>query len=162
MNVLHKKSARIRLCKNKGLIMIQSAKLNKAVIFFDIEKHALGRAPTASNMLQYGSDNSLYFGLIGKSALEQPLKQILGVTDLRDVDKKSFSFDSYGNPIKILFNINAEGQIQLKMDGRTMFECFSDYMFYLSKKLDWNDYIIVLDFASKRLIFKPKRDLELA
>lgn len=142
--------------------MIQSQKLNKAVIYFDIEKRAIGRAPTGSNMLQYGPDNSLYFGIIGKSPLEEPLKRVLDVVNLLDADKKAFSFDSYGNQIKILFNLNAEGQIQLKMVGRTMFECFSDYMFYLSKKLDWNDYIIVLDFLTRRLIFKPKKELELA
>lgn len=141
--------------------MIQSAKLNKAIIYFDVEKKAIARTPTGSNMLQYGPDNSLYFGIIGKSPLEEPLKQLLGVANLLDADKRVFTFDSYGNQARVIFNLNAEGQIQLKMDGRTMFECFSDYMFYLSRKLEWSDYLIVLDFAARRLTFKPKKDLEL-
>ena len=141
--------------------MIQSAKLNKAVIYYDVEKRAIGRTPTASNMLQYGADNSLYFGIIGKSSLEEPLKLVLGVSSLSQADKKAFIFDSYGNRAKVIFNLNAEGQIQLKMEGRTLFECFSDYMFFHSQKLNWNDYIVVLDFVTRQISFKPKRDLEL-
>ena len=141
--------------------MIQTEKLNKAIIYFDLEKRAIGRAPTQSNMKNYGADNSLYFGIVGKSSLEEPIKKILRVEDLNQASGRSFPFCCYGEDVSIVLNINAEGQIQLKFDGTSMFMCFAALRFESPSTPSWEDYIIVLDFEHLRMMFKPKKDLEL-
>ncbi len=142
--------------------MIQSIKLAKGVVYVDLEKKCIARAPTASNLLQYGADNSLYFGIEGKSPLEIPLKKILGAERLSDMNQSTFTFNCYGQKARLLFNINAQRQIQLKFESKNLFECFSDYMFYKSEKLNPNDYLLVLNFANNHMTFKKKSDLELA
>lgn len=141
--------------------MLKSASLNRSHIYFDEEAKCIARAPTPSNFLQFGPDNSLYFGVIGISPLELPLKQILGAKDLRKINQKIFQFSSYGNKAPVLFNINAQGQIQLKMMERNLFQCFSDFMFAKTQKLSSEDYLLVLDFQSLKLFFKKKSDLDL-
>lgn len=113
--------------------MIEEIKLGKNSIFVDVQSKCICRAPTESNLLKYGADNSLYFGILGKSPIEEYLKKIFGTDNLKNIDKTTFAFDCYGQIARVQFNINKEGQLQLKFIERNLSKCFSDFQFEIGK-----------------------------
>lgn len=142
--------------------MIEEIKLGRKSIFIDIQSKCICRDPTPSNMKKYGADNSLYFGIFGKSPVEEKLKKIFNTNDLKLINQSIFKFDCYGQIAEVQFNINKEGQLQLKFVGRNLSQCFSDFQFEEGVETNWDKYFLVLDFENKKLRFKEKKDLLLS
>ena len=51
--------------------MIQTYRLSKLItVYYDLERKTIARLPTNSNLKDHGSDNSLYFGMVGNEQSE--------------------------------------------------------------------------------------------
>ena len=62
--------------------------------------------------------------------------------------------------VNVVLNINAEGQIQIKLmiDG-TMSRLTNNYAFTEMKQFDFTKMLLVIDFTNKEVRFKDPEDL---
>lgn len=123
------------------------------IIYYDIESKIIGRKPTVSNLKEYGSDNSLYMGLIEKKS-QNIICSIFNVENIDDFSNKKYNMNFYGEEIEVECNINKEGQLQLKVLGE-------GHMYYLLSKYERNvkeienkdNLVILLDFENMEILF---------
>lgn len=123
------------------------------IIYYDIESKIIGRKPTVSNLKEYGSDNSLYMGLIEKKS-QNIICSIFNVENIDDFSNKKYNMNFYGEEIEVECNINKEGQLQLKVPGE-------GHMYYLLSKYERNvkeienkdNLVILLDFEKMEILF---------
>lgn len=123
------------------------------IIYYDIESKIIGRKPTVSNLKEYGSDNSLYMGLIEKKS-QNIICSIFNVENIDDFSNKKYNMNFYGEEIEVECNINKEGQLQLKVLGE-------GHMYYLLSKYERNvkeienkdNLVILLNFENMEILF---------
>lgn len=124
-------------------------------IYYDINKKIIGRIPTASNMKEYGSDNSLYFGQVTEPKIKNIIFKILDITDLSEFVTKKYYMKFYEDDIEIERNINKEGQVQFKIVGNgKMYGLYKKYEKIIGTKITFKKIVILLNFEKNTIFFK--------
>ena len=143
--------------------MLKTCALSKSMlIYYDLERKTIARFPTKSNIKSHGSDNSLYFGMIGNDEIESIFCKLFDVKKIKDVTSKNFDMKCGNEIVNICCNLNAEGQIQIKiMKDGTMCRLTSNYSFDQMKEFDFTKMLIVIDFFNKEIRFKDPNELVL-
>lgn len=135
---------------------------NNSLFYYDIEKQTIARFPSNSNLLLKGSDNSLYFGMTSNSSIKKIFCDFFKVKDINSINGLNFDMSCGGEIVNVIVNLNAEGQIQIKIckDG-TMGRLASNYAFNEMKEFDFKKMLIVVDFKHKEIRFKDPNELKL-
>ena len=143
--------------------MLKTCSLSKKIFFYyDMEKQTIARFPSKSNLLSRGSDNSLYFGITSNDYVSKLLCDFFNVTSIDKINGLNFDMDSGGELVNVVINLNAEGQIQIKIckDG-TMGRLAANYAFKEMKEFDFTKMLLVVDFQGKEIRFKDPNELQL-
>ena len=143
--------------------MLKSCELSKSSYFYyDLESKAIARFPTKSNLILKGSDNSLYFGMITNDRACEVLRKLFKVKKIEDIENTVFKMACGNNDVDVVFNINAQGQLQFKLlkDG-VMNKLAGDYAFKNDYRHEFTKMLLVLDFKNLTIRFKDSRDLVL-
>jgi len=123
--------------------------------FFDNNANYLGRIPTNSNIFSIGSDNSLYFGMVG-SNLEPYVKKFFKIEKINDFVKDYGEFNGYGKEYEVVGYINYDGQLQIKITSGLIRHgikmIFDDFVRKTGAKFN-KDYAIFLDFSKRTIWF---------
>lgn len=143
--------------------MLKTCVLSKSMfIYYDIERKTIARFPTKSNLLPHGSDNSLYFGMVGNAEIETVFCRLFEVNKIFEVSRKNFDLKCGSEMVNVCCNLNADGQIQIKvMKDGTMSRLTSNYSFDKMKEFDFTKMLIVIDFINKEIRFKDPNELVL-
>lgn len=143
--------------------MLRTCILSKSMFFYyDLEKKTIARFPTKSNIKPHGSDNSLYFGMVGNEEIESVFCKLFDVKKIEEVSSKNFDMKCGLETVNVCCNLNAEGQIQIKvMKDGTMCRLTSNYSFDQMKEFDFTKMLIVIDFINKEIRFKDPNELVL-
>lgn len=130
--------------------------------YYDLDNKTIARFPTKSNLSLHGSDNSLYFGMISNEEVYELFCNFFTVKDLNAINGKDYEMKCGIDDVKVVFNINAQGQIQIKIknDG-TMGRLANNYAFEKMKNIDFTKMLIVVDFLKMEIRFKDPSELEL-
>ncbi len=85
-----------------------------------------------------------------------------GTKKIEKLQGKTFDMTCEENDVKVVFNINAQGQIQLKLlkDG-FMRKLANDYSFTKMQAFDFTKMLLVLDFEKNEIRFKDPNELRL-
>lgn len=127
-------------------------------IFYDIEAKIIGRHPTNSNILETGSDNSLYMGLNNNSDSIRIICSVMGLDNIDDFNQKSLNMSFYGEDVEVQCNINNDGQLQYKIVGNgKMYELLTKYERNIGK-IDHEKLLILMDFNNYEIFFEKKED----
>lgn len=143
--------------------MLKSFNLsNKTLFYYDCEKQTIARFPSKSNLLMKGSDNSLYFGLKTNETVSKILCEFFHVKNINQINGLNFDMSSGGEIVNVIININAEGQIQIKIckDG-TIGRLTSNYAFNEMIDYDFTNMLLVVDFKHREIRFKDPNELKL-
>lgn len=145
--------------------MLKTCRLGANKFFYyDIERQTIARFPTNSNLLLKGSDNSLFFGMKSDDKLCKLFSEFFRVPKIDDIKGLNFDmkFGSSDEFVNVQVNLNAQGQIQIKIckDG-TMGKLAEDYSFIKMKQFDFAKMLIVVDFQNKEIRFKDPNELVL-
>ena len=128
--------------------------------YYDLENKTVARFPTKSNIKPHGSDNSLYFGMVGNKEVESIFCKLFDVKTITNVSNKNFDMQCGDETVNVVCNLNAEGQIQVKiMKDGTMFRLTNNYSFDRMKEYDFTKMLIVVDFLNKQIRFKDPNEL---
>ncbi len=128
--------------------------------YYDLERRTIARFPTKSNIKPHGSDNSLYFGMVGNKELENIFCSLFDVKHISNISNKNFDMQCGDEVVNVVCNLNAEGQIQIKiMKDGTMFRLTTNYSFDRMKEFDFTQMLIVVDFLNKQIRFKDPNEL---
>lgn len=141
--------------------MLRSYALSKKnIIYYDIEKKTIARFPSNSNLLAKGSDNSLYFGMDRNEDVKKIFCELFKKNNIREISGLNFDMKCGYEDVNVVLNINAEGQIQIKLmkDG-TMSRLTNNYAFTEMKQFDFTKMLLVIDFTNKEVRFKDPEDL---
>lgn len=141
--------------------MLRSYALSKKnIIYYDIEKKTIARFPSNSNLLAKGSDNSLYFGMDKNEDVKKIFCELFNKNNIREISGLNFDMKCGYEDVNVVLNINAEGQIQIKLmkDG-TMSRLTNNYAFTEMKQFDFTKMLLVIDFTNKEVRFKDPEDL---
>ena len=141
--------------------MLRSYALSKKnIIYYDIEKKTIARFPSNSNLLAKGSDNSLYFGMDKNEDVKKIFCELFKKNNIREISGLNFDMKCGYEDVNVVLNINAEGQIQIKLmkDG-TMSRLTNNYAFTEMKQFDFTKMLLVIDFTNKEVRFKDPEDL---
>ena len=123
-------------------------------VFYDLESKIIGRHPTNSNILESGSDNSLYMGLINNIDSINLINHIMGLSNIGEFNNKSIMMGFYGDPVEVQCNINKEGQLQYKIVGNgKMFELLEKYEKNIGV-INRDKLLIMLDFNNNEIFFE--------
>lgn len=143
--------------------MLRTCILSKSMFFYyDLEEKTIARFPTKSNIKPHGSDNSLYFGMVGNEEIEMVFCKLFEVKKIVDISNKNFDMKCGNEIVNVCCNLNAEGQIQIKiMKDGTMCRLTSNYSFDHMRDYDFTKMLIVLDFNHKEIRFKDPNDFKL-
>jgi hypothetical protein len=143
--------------------MLRTCALSKSMFFYyDLEEKSIARFPTKSNIKPRGSDNSLYFGMVGNEEIEMVFCKLFEVKKIIDISNKNFDMKCGTENVNVCCNLNAEGQIQIKiMKDGTMCRLTSNYSFDQMKDYDFTKMLIVIDFNNKEIRFKDPNDFKL-
>ena len=136
--------------------MLRSCELSStASFYYDLDKRTIARFPTKSNLIQKGSDNSLYFGMITNRKANKVLRDFFGVKNLATFSGTVFSMTCGSNDVDVTFNVNTQGQIQLKLskDG-ILYKLTNDYAYKSMTVCDFTNVLLVFDFKNKEIRFK--------
>lgn len=127
-------------------------------IFYDIESKIIGRHPTNSNILEHGSDNSLYMGLINNHDSANLICKIMDLKNIQEFKDKSYMMSFYGDIIEVQCNVNNDGQLQYKIVGNgKMFELLTKYEKNIGT-INRNELLIMLDFINNEIFFARSTD----
>ena len=143
--------------------MLRSCELSStASFYYDLDKKTIARFPTNSNIIPKGSDNSLYFGMIANKKAQKIFKDFFGVKDLTSFSGTVFPMICGSNDVDVTFNINAQGQIQLKLskDG-ILYKLTNDYSYKSMSRFDFTKVLLVFDFVNNEIRFKDPNLLAL-
>ena len=141
--------------------MLKSCELTStASFYYDADKKTIARFPTNSNLIPRGSDNSLYFGMVSNKKAYKAICELFGVKDLSKVSGTVIQMSCGSNDADVTFNINAQGQMQLKLskDG-ILYKLTNDYAYSTMTAFDFTKLLIVFDFANKEIRFKDPDQL---
>ena len=141
--------------------MLKSCELSKSSYFYyDLEKMTIARFPTKSNLILKGSDNSLYFGMVSNKKVYEVLCKFFKVKRIEGIANTVFKMTCGNNDVDVIFDINAQGQLQFKLskDG-AMNKLASDYVFKSNRSYDFTKMLLVLDFNNLIIRFKDPQDL---
>ncbi len=134
----------------------------KFYFYYDTEKQTIARFPTKSNLLLNGSDNSLFFGLTSDATLCKLMCEFFGVSRIKEISGLSYEMSCGGEMVDVVVNVNAEGQIQIKLcKNGTMGRLSSNYAFEEMREIDFTQWLIVIDFKHKEIRFKDPQELKL-
>lgn len=141
--------------------MLRTCILSKSMFFYyDIERKIIARFPTKSNIKPHGSDNSLYFGMVGNDEIVSIFCKLFDVKKIGDISSKNFDMKCGMETVNVCCNLNSEGQIQIKiMKDGTMSRLTSNYSFDHMKEFDFTKMLIVVDFLNKEIRFKDPNEL---
>lgn len=143
--------------------MLKSFSLStKTLFYYDCEKQTIARFPSNSNLLMKGSDNSLYFGMKSNEIVKKILCDFFNVKNIDQINGLNFDMSSGGEIVNVIVNINADGQIQIKIckDG-TIGRLASNYAFNEMIDYDFTKMLLVVDFKHKEIRFKNPNELKL-
>lgn len=143
--------------------MLKSFNLStRSVFYYDTERKTLARFPSKSNLLPHGSDNSLYFGMKSNDEVSKMFCEFFNVKKIDNINGLNFDMSCGGEIVNVVINLNAEGQIQVKIckDG-TMGRLTSNYSFDEMQEFDFTKMLIVVDFMHKEIRFKNPNELRL-
>ena len=141
--------------------MLRSYALSKKnIIYYDLEKKTIARFPSNSNLLAKGSDNSLYFGMDKNEDIKKIFCELFEKNNIKEISGLNFDMKCGFDDVNVVLNINAEGQIQIKLmkDG-TMCRLTNNYAFNEMKQFDFTKMLLVIDFINKEVRFKDPNDL---
>lgn len=141
--------------------MIRTCALSKSMYFYyDLERKTIARFPTKSNIKSHGSDNSLYFGMVGTNEIEEIFCCLFNVKRIGEISNKNFDMKCGSENVNVICNINGGGQIQIKiMKDGTMCRLTNYYSFNQMQMYDFTKMLIVVDFSNKEIRFKNPNDL---
>lgn len=144
--------------------MIESIR-NKdgGIIYFDFSTKSIARIPSKSNMKGYGADNSLYFGVIGKTKIEPVLCKMFGIDKLTKLIGKKWNLNLHLDKeyeYDVTFNINKEGQLQFRFTSSSIRKSFNDFCYFNKEELSYLNYFLVINFSKNNIFYKPKDDFE--
>lgn len=123
-------------------------------IFYDLESKLIGRHPTSSNILESGSDNSLYMGLTSNVDSVELICSIMNLNNIEDFSNKTFNMGFYGDNVEIQCNVNHEGQLQYKIVGNgKMYELLTKYERNIGP-INRDKLLIILDFINQEIYFE--------
>jgi hypothetical protein len=136
--------------------MLESCSLSKNRIFYyDIEGKIVARTPSKSNLLEYGSDNSLYFGMKSNSEICEIFCKIFNVKKIEEINGLNFDMKCGSEVANVVLNLNKEGQIQVKiMKNGTINHLSSAFSFDEMEEFDFTKMLLVIDFEKKEIRFK--------
>lgn len=143
--------------------MLKSCSLSKnSLFYYDNEKMTIARFPTQSNLLQKGSDNSLYFGMKQNEDIAKIFVNFFKKKNIDEINGLNFDMQCGDDQANVVVNLNAEGQIQIKIckDG-TMGRLTDNYAFNMMKEYDFTKMLLVVDFNNKEIRFKDPNELNL-
>ena len=132
----------------------------KLTIYCDYEGKLIGRMPSPSNLSAFGSDNSLYFGMMSNDICSKIVCRILDIPFISSFSGRSFNMDFYGENIEVQTNINNGGQLQFKIVGNGQMHHLLQKYQEINKHLVKNDFIIFLDFMNNRIIFEEELNID--
>ena len=141
--------------------MLKSYTLSKSMFFYyDLERKTIARFLTKSNIKPHGSDNSLYFGMLGNIEIETIFCKLFDVKKIIDISNKHFEMKCGVETVNVCCNLNADGQIQIKiMKDGTMSRLTSNYSFEQMKEFDFIKILIVIDLNNMEIRFKDPNEL---
>lgn len=142
---------------------MESYKLkSKIVFYYDFNNQTIARIPTKSNLKYKGSDNSLYFGTISNIGSKEIFCELLRKKSIDKINGLNMKMMGYGIPVDVNFNINKEGQIQIKvMHDGMMRKLFEKFQLTIKESIEESKVLIVIDFKNFDIRFKKIVDLEL-
>lgn len=128
------------------------------IIYYDVENKIIGRKPTNSNLIEHGSDNSIYLGLVGNS-FNEVICSIFNLDDINDFTNKNYIMSFYGDDVQVNCNINDNKQLQLKVvgDGH-IFKLLSKYEKNINKITNFDKLLIFFDFLNMEIFFEELND----
>lgn len=141
--------------------MLKSYSFSKNTLFYyDIENKTIARFPTHSNLKIKGSDNSLYFGMSNIVPLQEIFTSLFDVKKIDQISGLNFDFNCGYENVNVVVNINAEGQIQIKiMKDGTMGRLADNHSFDKMISYDYTKMLLVVDFKNKQIRFKDPIEL---
>ena len=143
--------------------MLKSCELTStASFYYDADKKTIARFPTNSNLIPKGSDNSLYFGMTSNRKAYKAICELFGIKDLSKISGTVFPMSCGSNDVDVTFNINAQGQMQLKLskDG-ILYKLTNDFAYRSMIAFDFTKVLLVFDFVNKEIRFKDPNLLSL-
>lgn len=123
-------------------------------IFYDLESKIIGRHPTNSNILESGSDNSLYMGLNNNQDSVDLICEIMNIDNIEEFRDKSYIMGFYGDTVEVQCNVNNDGQLQYKIVGNgKMFELLTKYERNIGI-INRDRLLIMMDFYNHEIFFE--------
>ena len=143
--------------------MVNSYHLTKNnIVYYDLERKTIARCPTKSNLFVNGSDNSLYFGMITNPIVSDVFCKLFDEKSLTHINGKNFDMRCVGETVNIICNVNAQGQVQLKLSKNgILHRLTSEYAFDEMQNFDFTKMLVVVDFIKKEIRFKRVEELSL-
>ena len=143
--------------------MVKTYSLNKNnTYYYDLDNKCIARFPSKSNLLPNGSDNSLYFGNKNNECVQSIFCSLFEVDSIDKINGKHYKMKCIDEKVDLETNINADGQVQLKiMKNGTMFRLANNYSLIEMKKWDFTKMLLVVDFANNEIRFKNPKELYL-
>ena len=143
--------------------MLKTCNLSKKSFFYyDIENLTIARFPSKSNLKTKGSDNSLYFGMKNNDDAKSVFCDFFNVKTIEKINGLNFDMKCGYETVNVIVNINAEGQIQIKiMKDGTMNRLASNNSFDNMISLNYTQMLLVIDFKNKEIRFKNPIELYL-
>lgn len=134
--------------------MIKFEQRGRILFEYDIKERTLARQLTKSNVKEVGSDNSLYFGMVSNDDVVKILVKIFDVKDISEVNQRELTMSFYSENIDILLNINAQGQIQIKMmKNGLLHKMFNRFVYEEMEERNPEEIEIVFDMSNKKICF---------
>ena len=135
---------------------------NKNIYYYDLEEKCIARFPSKSNLLANGSDNSLYFGNCENEMVKDIFSKLLDTSNIENASGMSFKMKCIDEFVDVLFNVNAEGQVQIKiMKNGSMRNLANNYSMIKMEEYDFTKMLIVIDFKMNEIRFKDPSELSL-
>ncbi len=124
-------------------------------VSFDIDEKLIIRKPTASNLIEdAGSDNDIYICNLSQENVVNILKQILDVDDIPNHNGNKYIMNFYGSEVEIVFNINNQQRISLRILGKDRLYGMINYCNQLfGIELDKETLKICFDFKNMNISF---------
>lgn len=144
--------------------MMSILKIKKNLeIYYEIDNKTIGRVPSNSNLLPSGSDNSLYLGMTSNEQICDVICKMFGYENIMEFHNKNFTMTSHGGiSVIVTTNINAEGQIQIKINKNGMMhDIFEEFVLNSMEDISPKDVIIVVDFKNLNVRVRKISDFEL-
>lgn len=142
---------------------MSSIKISNFEVFYEIENMTIGRRPSKSNLKQYGSDNSLYFGMISNEQMCDILCKMFNYKSINEFHNKNFDMKSHGGiDVVVSTNINKDGQLQIKLNKNGMMhDIYNGFLMDEMDDVDPKDIIIVVDFKNLNVRVRKIKDFRL-